>query len=56
MAVLTILLLPIGSIVVPLFWGSCLESYKVIPKGTTMEPMGRDISCAKQVGELSRGA
>ena len=21
------------------FWGSYVESYKVIPKGTTMEPM-----------------
>ena len=31
--------LPRGSIVVP-FWGSYLESYKVIPKSTTVEPMG----------------
>ena len=31
--------LPIGSSVVP-FWGSYSGSYKVIPQGTTMEPMG----------------
>ena len=30
-------LIPIGSIVVPC-WGSYLESYKVIPRGTAMEP------------------
>ena len=31
--------LPIGPIVVPL-WGSYVESYMVIPKGTTTGPMG----------------
>ena len=32
--------MPIGSIVVP-FGGLWLRSYKVFPKGTTMQPMGK---------------
>ena len=48
--------LPIGPIVVP-FWGSYVESYKVIPKGTTMGLTGRDSSTLNPINpKLDRPA
>ena len=38
--------LPKGPKVVP-FWGSYLEFYKVLPKGTTLGPMGK--ACHKRI-------